>query len=133
MNYAILLIFVLNGFLYSQSKEILKEQIKKSGLSVDQVKEIAKDRGITDQQIKNEFGGFSSYQSEYPYEMTIKNGSVLSPLSILLNNRNDYNFIFSYMLSYTYSIFSLFYSLYSSNSYNLSLTYLYDFYICSIF
>tara|TARA_B100001250_G_scaffold336312_1_gene302776 strand:+ start:87 stop:857 length:771 start_codon:yes stop_codon:yes gene_type:complete len=44
--------------------------------------------------IKNEFGGFSSYQSEYPYEMTIKNGSVLSPLSVLLSNKNDYNFIF---------------------------------------
>jgi len=38
--------------------------------------------------------GFSSYQSEYPYEMTIKNGSVLSPLSVLLSNKNDYNFIF---------------------------------------
>lgn len=38
--------------------------------------------------------GFSSYQSEYPFEMTKKKGSILSPLSMLLHINSDYNFIF---------------------------------------
>ena len=39
-------------------------------------------------------GGFSSYQSEYPYEMTCKNGSILSPINILLDPSADRNLIF---------------------------------------
>lgn len=39
-------------------------------------------------------GGFSSYQSEYPYEMVIKRGEVLSPISILLNKKADRNILF---------------------------------------
>lgn len=39
-------------------------------------------------------GGFSSYQSEYPYLMTEKMGSILSPLSILLSNKNEKNLVF---------------------------------------
>ena len=44
--------------------------------------------------IYNQFGGFSSYQSEYPYSMTIKNGSILSPASILTNIEYDSNKVF---------------------------------------
>ena len=39
-------------------------------------------------------GGFSSYQSEYPFNMVIKNGSILSPLSSLCNKSADKNIIF---------------------------------------
>tara|TARA_B100000989_G_C19453382_1_gene432835 strand:+ start:214 stop:987 length:774 start_codon:yes stop_codon:yes gene_type:complete len=38
-------------------------------------------------------GGFSSYQSEYPYDMVIKNGNILSSVSTLLNNKAEENFI----------------------------------------
>lgn len=38
--------------------------------------------------------GFSSYQSEYPFNMTMRSGSVLSPISTLLNKNADQNFIF---------------------------------------
>lgn len=37
--------------------------------------------------------GFSSYQSEYPYEMTKKTGSIITPISSLLNKIADKNFI----------------------------------------
>ena len=43
--------------------------------------------------IKIDGGGFSSYQSEYPFHMTTKNGNVLSPLSTLLNIDADKNFL----------------------------------------
>ena len=39
-------------------------------------------------------GGFSSYQSEYPYEMTCKNGSILSPTNALLDPTAEKNLIF---------------------------------------
>tara|TARA_A100001015_G_scaffold319314_1_gene441818 strand:+ start:1393 stop:2160 length:768 start_codon:yes stop_codon:yes gene_type:complete len=42
----------------------------------------------------NSEGGFSSYQSEYPHTMTEKKGSILSPISILLNKHNDENILF---------------------------------------
>ena len=38
-------------------------------------------------------GGFSSYQSDYPFSMTNKSGSIASPLSTLLNKDADKNFI----------------------------------------
>ena len=44
--------------------------------------------------IYNSFGGFSSYQSEYPYEMTLKNGSIITPLNTLSNINADYNKVF---------------------------------------
>ena len=44
--------------------------------------------------LNNTIGGSSSYQSEYPYEMTIKKGSVLSAVSSLANKNADKNFIF---------------------------------------
>ena len=37
--------------------------------------------------------GFSSYQSEYPFEMTQKNGNVLSSIFSLLNSNADENYI----------------------------------------
>ncbi len=38
-------------------------------------------------------GGFSSYQSEYPFSMIEKRGSILSPINNLLNINNDINII----------------------------------------
>jgi len=38
-------------------------------------------------------GGFSSYQSDYPFSMIGKKGSILSPLSNLLNKKSDKNII----------------------------------------
>jgi hypothetical protein len=45
-------------------------------------------------QVSNLNGGFSSYQSEYPFSMTTKNGNILSPLGTLLNKNADNNIIF---------------------------------------
>ena len=44
--------------------------------------------------IKNKIGGFSSYQSEYPFEMIEKNGIIVSQANILLNFTADINKIF---------------------------------------
>jgi hypothetical protein len=44
-------------------------------------------------EIFNSKGGFSSYQSDYPYEMTLKKGSILSGLSFLTNKGSE-NIIF---------------------------------------
>lgn len=44
--------------------------------------------------IYNSLGGFSSYQSEYPFSMSQKKGSILSPLSTLLFKDADYNKLF---------------------------------------
>lgn len=44
--------------------------------------------------IYNSFGGFSSYQSEYPYHMIPKNGSILTPISSLANKNAEYNKVF---------------------------------------
>lgn len=38
--------------------------------------------------------GFSSYQSEYPFDMIKRNGSILSPVDMLLDKESDKNFIF---------------------------------------
>jgi hypothetical protein len=37
--------------------------------------------------------GFSSYQSEYPYSMTVKNGSIISPISTIANKDAEKNYI----------------------------------------
>ena len=42
----------------------------------------------------NSQGGFSSYQSEYPYRMTLNRGSLVSSISTLLDKNVDDNFIF---------------------------------------
>ena len=39
-------------------------------------------------------GGFSSYQSEYPFPMVKKFGSILTPVSTLLNKQADINIVF---------------------------------------
>ena len=39
-------------------------------------------------------GGFSSYQSDYPYEMTKYVGNILCPLDVLLDKNADMNFLF---------------------------------------
>ena len=38
-------------------------------------------------------GGFSSYQSEYPYQMTTKKGTILTSISSLANSDADKNYI----------------------------------------
>ena len=45
-------------------------------------------------QVSIKGGGFSSYQSEYPFSMSTKKGSILSPLSSLFNRSADTNIIF---------------------------------------
>ena len=45
-------------------------------------------------QVSTKSGGFSSYQSEYPFSMTTKKGSILSPISSLLNKNSDKNIFF---------------------------------------
>ena len=45
-------------------------------------------------QINLKNGGFSSYQSEYPYEMMIKKGNILTPIYSLANINSERNFIF---------------------------------------
>ena len=37
----------------------------------------------------SENGGISSYQSEYPFDMTKRRGSILSPINILLNKNAE--------------------------------------------
>jgi len=39
-------------------------------------------------------GGFSSYQSEYPFSMALKKGSILSPISSLANEAAEKNYVF---------------------------------------
>jgi len=39
-------------------------------------------------------GGFSSYQSEYPYEMIIKKGTILSGINSIANKNAEKNYIF---------------------------------------
>ena len=43
--------------------------------------------------IFNNFGGYSSYQSEYPLNMTSRFGNIISPISPLLNAKADKNYI----------------------------------------
>ena len=43
--------------------------------------------------IKYKNQGFSSYQSEYPYELVIKEGTTLSQISSLTDNEADENFL----------------------------------------
>jgi hypothetical protein len=45
-------------------------------------------------QVSIKGGGFSSYQSEYPFSMVTKTGSILSPLSSLCNKSADTNILF---------------------------------------
>lgn len=44
--------------------------------------------------VENNLGGFSSYQSEYPYQMTKRTGSVVSPIINLLDKKSEKNLIF---------------------------------------
>ena len=44
-------------------------------------------------EVFNSKGGFSSYQSDYPYEMSLKKGNILSALC-LLTNKGSENIIF---------------------------------------
>jgi hypothetical protein len=48
----------------------------------------------TNLQVSIKDGGFSSYQSEYPFSMVTKKGSILSPLSSLFSKDADKNILF---------------------------------------
>ena len=43
--------------------------------------------------LSNDAGGFSSYQSDYPFNMISKKGSILSSLSLLTNKFADKNIL----------------------------------------
>ena len=43
---------------------------------------------------RNKGGGFASYQSEYPFSMTMKQGSILSSTSSLANKDSEKNMLF---------------------------------------
>ena len=45
-------------------------------------------------EIYNNFGGFSSFQSEYPHSMINKRGNIFSPINNLLNEYFKRNFLF---------------------------------------
>lgn len=45
-------------------------------------------------EIKNSAGGFSSYQSDYPFSMTKINSGIVSPISILLSKSAEKNTIY---------------------------------------
>ena len=45
-------------------------------------------------QVSIKGGGFSSYQSDYPFSMVTKSGNILSPLGSLCNKRADKNILF---------------------------------------
>ena len=44
--------------------------------------------------LKNKFGGFSSYQSEYPFQMINKKGSILSPATAMYNSNSENKIFF---------------------------------------
>jgi hypothetical protein len=44
--------------------------------------------------LNNQKSGYSSYQSEYPFEMTIKKGTILSAVSSIANKNAEKNYIF---------------------------------------
>ena len=44
--------------------------------------------------VQNKFGGFSSYQSEYPLSMIKKQGNVISQISSLANKNKEKNFLY---------------------------------------
>ena len=45
-------------------------------------------------QVSNENGGFSSYQSDYPFRMITKKGSIISSLYSLTNASADINYLY---------------------------------------
>lgn len=57
--------------------------------------------------IKNQEGGFSSYQSEYPFSMVTKKGSIISSLNSLTNINADINQVFIKNI-YEYPVFKSF-------------------------
>ena len=57
--------------------------------------------------IKNQEGGFSSYQSEYPFSMVTKKGSIISSLNSLTNIDADINQVFIKNI-YEYPVFRSF-------------------------
>ena len=42
----------------------------------------------------------SSYQSDYPYSMTTRNGNIVSPIFNLLNKKADQNLLYLEILTF---------------------------------
>lgn len=96
----------VNDFFYVlKDEEISNDEIyflaEKKDLEIFDVNKLKKLNNYTDTspayranfKIYFENGGFSSYQSEYPYSMVIKNGSILSSVNSIANLKAEKNYI----------------------------------------
>ena len=73
--------------------EELKFKIKKKLLKINKFTQTSPVSFRSNLKIKLSNGGMSSYQSDYPYSMTTRNGNIVSPIFNLLNKKADQNFI----------------------------------------
>jgi hypothetical protein len=96
----------INDFFYLlKDEEISNDEIyflaKKKDLEIFDVNKLKKFNNYTDTspayranfKIYIENGGFSSYQSEYPYSMVVKNGNILSSVNSIANLKANKNYI----------------------------------------
>ncbi len=81
-----------NIFIISNDDEIKKISLKNEILDLNKFTNTSPSYRAN-LKIKINNGGFSSYQSEYPFHMITKKGNVLSPISSLLNINADHNFL----------------------------------------
>ena len=72
----------------SSNKEILKNKLFNLNKYTDTVPSYRANLKIY---LDNK--GFSSYQAEYPLDMTFKKGSIISPISTLLNDQAEENYL----------------------------------------
>jgi hypothetical protein len=79
-------------FFLATNKEILKFEKKKLAYLSDFTVSYPSFR--CNFEICNNFGGFSSFQSEYPFSMINKSGNIFSPINSLLNIDAERNFLF---------------------------------------
>ena len=95
--------FIENSLIKNDSIYFLADEKEIEKTSYMNINEFAKKNNFTNTlpsafranlKIYSSSGGFSSYQSEYPYSMTTKTGNILSPIDILLNKYADKNLIF---------------------------------------
>ena len=80
-------------FFLAKKEEVGKEnfffELKKFNNYTDTMPDFRSNMKI---EIKNK--GFSSYQADYPYNLSLKTGNILSPVSTLFNRDADKNIIF---------------------------------------
>ena len=70
-----------------------KKELKKKLLNLNDFTSTSPVSYRSNLKIKLLEGGISSYQSDYPYSMTLRKGNILSPIKNLLSNEADKNFI----------------------------------------